>query len=66
MMRRLLAALRSRPSRMSADWLRAQDRLMARIDYHGVAVQWPINKALNEASAFQTARLRRDAERRRA
>lgn len=29
---------------MSADWLKDQDRLSARIEWHGVPIRWPIGK----------------------
>ncbi len=33
---------------MSAKWLKAQERLESRVEFHGVTISLPIRKTLNE------------------
>lgn len=47
------------PDRVSDRWLRSQRD--DRIEYHGPAFRWPINKRVNEAAKFNRSRLRRTA-----
>jgi len=46
-----LIARRDRDRRLSAAWLRQQDHMAARIDYHGPSIAWPIQKLANDTPA---------------
>ncbi len=47
--------------RVSDSWLKAQDRTADRVEYHGVSIQWPIKKAINESAKWNAKRLRNRA-----
>ena len=47
--------------RVSSDWLKQRSQQDTRIEFHGVSMQWPINKRINEHALFNTKRLRRRA-----
>lgn len=58
--RRLRCADDRRP--VSRRWLRQQDHLTERVEYHGPTIKkWPLNKVVNEHGRFQAERLRRQA-----
>lgn len=46
---------------VSAAWLRRQEQKETRIEFHGVRMQWPVKKRINEAGKFNRHRLRRSA-----
>lgn len=59
MLPRLRRWLRGPDVVMSQDWLKSQDRLMARVEHHGPSIQWPIKKVYNESPEWNARRLRR-------
>lgn len=50
---------RSGHGTVSASWLRAQSQAEGRLEFHGPAWSWPLNKVLNEAGRWNRSRLRR-------
>lgn len=50
-----------KPDLMSAAWLAHQERQEQRIEFHGVAIRWPIKKLLNESPAWNKAKQKRCA-----
>jgi len=52
-----------RPDLVSATWLKEQQRRESRIEFHGVAIRWPIRKVLNDSPIWNAAK---EQERKRA
>lgn len=48
-------------NRVSARWLRAQDRRESRIEFHGAVPKWPMKKLLNESPIWNRNKLRKSA-----
>lgn len=46
---------------VSADWIRSQQRSDQRVEFHGTAIRWPLNKIVNEHGLFNSKRLRKRA-----
>lgn len=46
---------------VSKEWLEEQRRKDMIEEHHNVSIDWPIRKSVNEASQFQTRRLRKKA-----
>ena len=56
-----LAALFRRDDAVSQRWLKDQARQASRVEFHGVAIRWPIKKLVNDAGQFNRRRLRQSA-----
>ena len=56
--RDVLGKLFPGPDQVSAAWLKEQARLSSRIDFHGVRIQFPINKRRNESAQWNRHRLK--------
>ena len=61
---RLVNAMRAcfeRDKAVSTDWLRRHERQQTRVEFHGVRMQWPVKKLINDSGRFNRHRLRRSA-----
>ena len=50
-----------REERVSRSWLRRHDQAQTRVEFHGVRMQWPVKKLINESARMNRHRLRRSA-----
>ena len=49
------------PDAMSASWLKAQDAKASRVEFDGVAIQWPIQKQKNESPLWNARKMKKRA-----
>lgn len=56
-----LRAWSARDHAVSRSWLRHHEQTETRIEFHGVRMQWPVKKLINDAGRFNRHRLRRSA-----
>lgn len=61
LLRWLRALVPTDDRQMSQAWWKDRGRLESRVEFHGPALTWPIQKLANDAARWNRQRLRRSA-----